>query len=233
MSEVERRRAFFAGRVLIESDRILDPQFDDSLLCLTGAELELLRNITAYLHRQESFVDTYHDGYYIMPDDADFDDIQAIVASLEEKLMGCTEMEALLTSINGYLSTISFNLGLMHMIGDPIAANEMISDQSDGSGAYYVEYTAVPEDYRLKVYGVAAMDTTGPCTSIRFEWYKGASWRQFHYVATVAGGVPIWWMGPITLEYGENLRVRFAGSANLDNLRIIRWAERFEIPGGS
>lgn len=230
MSEVERRRAFFAGRVLIETGRVLDPQFDDSLLCLTGAELELLRNVTAYMHRPETFVDSYHDGYYIMPDDDDYDTLQAVVAGLEEKLMGCTEMEALLTSINGYLAGISFNVGLMHMEGSPIPANEAIAEQSDGSSPYYIEWTPPAEDYRMRVDALVAMNTSGDSSSIRFEFEKASSWRQIYSEAPVAGGGVVRWFGPITLEYGESLRVRFTDTDNLDNLRIIRWAERFEIP---
>ena len=50
--------------------------------------VELLRNITAYLHQERTFVDEYHDTYYLTASVTDFDKLSAIVADLEETLMG-------------------------------------------------------------------------------------------------------------------------------------------------
>jgi len=95
MSETWRRKTYYKPRVLIDVERVLDPQYDDALLCITGAQLEMLRNLTQYLHRRSSFVSENHDGYYLVADNDDWDDIQAIVADLEETLMGCAEFTAL------------------------------------------------------------------------------------------------------------------------------------------
>lgn len=75
-------------RILIDASRVLDSQFPAAVLQVTGAQLELLRNMTQYLNRRTTFVDTYYPGYYELPDDTDWDIISAIVASLEEELMG-------------------------------------------------------------------------------------------------------------------------------------------------
>lgn len=88
MSESERRRGYAYNRVLIESDRILDPQFDDAVVFLSGAQIEMLRNVTQYLNRLDTYVSEGFLGYYLTPDIADFDDILEIVADLEETLMG-------------------------------------------------------------------------------------------------------------------------------------------------
>lgn len=88
MSESERRRRMRYDRVLIESARILAPQFDDAVLYFTGAQIELLRNVTQYLRRLETYVAEYHLGYYLTPTVADYDDLLAIVSDMEETLMG-------------------------------------------------------------------------------------------------------------------------------------------------
>lgn len=89
MSESWRRKSYYKPRVLIETERILDPQFDDVLICLTGAQVEMLRNLTQYLHRRSTFAQNYTKSYYLAPNNDDWDEISSIVANLEEGLMGC------------------------------------------------------------------------------------------------------------------------------------------------
>lgn len=88
MSEVDRRRSYWYNAVLIESDRVLTPQVADAVIYVTGAQVEMLRNITQYLIRRNTYVSESHLGYYLVPDDSDYDEILAIVADLEETLMG-------------------------------------------------------------------------------------------------------------------------------------------------
>ena len=88
MSESERRRGYRYNRVLIETARILDPQFADAVVFLSGAQIEMLRNVTQYLNRLETYVTEYNPGYYLAPTVTDYDDILEIVADLEETLMG-------------------------------------------------------------------------------------------------------------------------------------------------
>ena len=99
MSEDWRRKSYYDPRVTIETDRVLTPQFADSVLCLTGAQLEMLRNLTAYLKRRSTFVSEYHDGYYLAPTNEQWDALQAIVADLEDTIMGCEEFTDLLTAV--------------------------------------------------------------------------------------------------------------------------------------
>lgn len=73
---------------LIEASRILDTQFDAQGIWLNGAQVELLRNVMMPLNNPRTFVDEYHDGYYLTATDNDWDAIRAIVADLERKLMG-------------------------------------------------------------------------------------------------------------------------------------------------
>lgn len=87
MTEAERRTEYVSERVLIDAERILDPQFVAQGIFLSGAQVELLRNVTAYLGRDTTFVDSFRTGYYLKATGADFDSIQAVVADLEDKLM--------------------------------------------------------------------------------------------------------------------------------------------------
>jgi len=87
-----RRKTYYKPRVLIDTQRVLNPQFDDALLCITGSQLEMLRNLTQYLKRRSTFADNYQGDYYYAPTEVEWDDISAIVADLEETLMGCEEL---------------------------------------------------------------------------------------------------------------------------------------------
>jgi len=89
-----RKKTYYKPRVLISTERVLDPQFEDGLLCITGAEFEMLRNLTQYLRRRSTFSEDETESGYLSPSTADWDTIQAIVANLEEKLMGCEELMA-------------------------------------------------------------------------------------------------------------------------------------------
>ena len=94
MSESWRRKTYYPPRVLIDTERILDPQFSDGLLCITGAQIEMLRNLCQYLHRRSTFSQDADKMGYFCPDNDDWDTLQAIVADLEETLMGCEELMA-------------------------------------------------------------------------------------------------------------------------------------------
>lgn len=106
MSELWRRKTYYAGRVLIETEHVLSSTSKDSLVCITGPQFEMLRNLTQYLKRRSTFVSEYHDSYYDAPTTAQWDDIQAIVADLEETLMGCSELTTALELIAAQLACI-------------------------------------------------------------------------------------------------------------------------------
>lgn len=99
MSVQWRRKTYYDPRVIIETADVLDCPFPATLLCLSGAELLLLRNLTQYLHRRSTFVSEYHDTYYLAPTNEQWDTLDSIVAELEAKLMGCEEFTELLTDI--------------------------------------------------------------------------------------------------------------------------------------
>jgi len=99
MGEPWRRKTYYRPRVLIETEHVLTPLFGDSLVCLTGGELYMLRAMCQYLHRRSTFVTQYEQQYYLAPTEEEWDDLDAAVAELEGKLMGCSELEAMIEQI--------------------------------------------------------------------------------------------------------------------------------------
>lgn len=106
MTEEWRRKKYYDKRVLVSVPRILNPQFDDMLVCLTGAQVELLRNMMQYLHRRSTFVSEYDGQYYMAPSTAEWDQLQAIVADLEDTLMGCPDIVTQLQAIAANLACL-------------------------------------------------------------------------------------------------------------------------------
>lgn len=88
MADPLRRHKYAFNRILIPAARILSPEFNAVYIFLTGSHVEILRNLLDYANRENTFVDEYHDGYYLSPDATDWDSIGAIVAELELMLMG-------------------------------------------------------------------------------------------------------------------------------------------------
>jgi len=99
MSESWRRKSYYDPRVVIRTSFVLDPPFPDALVCLTGPQLAMLRNVTQYLHRRSTFASEYHEGYYLAPTNEEWDQLAAIVSDLEDKLMTCEDFMQVLQDI--------------------------------------------------------------------------------------------------------------------------------------
>lgn len=143
----EQRYGYTYHRVLIESTRILDPQFADAVIYVTGAQLEMLRNMTQYLHRLSTYVSDYQPSYYLSPTVEDYDDIIAIVSDLEDVLMGNPNtiwgyhdrLEERRTTVSvgdpvTYVQTVAVPAGYVHVI-------EMIQLHHNHGGVRYVVLT--------------------------------------------------------------------------------------------
>jgi len=66
----------------------------------------MLRNVTQYLRRRSTFAEAETETGYLSPDTEDWDTILAIVADLEEKLMGCEELMQVFTDMLTQLQCI-------------------------------------------------------------------------------------------------------------------------------
>lgn len=118
-----RKKTYYKPRVLISTERVLDPQFEDGLICITGAEFEMLRNLTQYLHRRSTFSEDETETGYLSPSTEDWDTIQGIVSNLEEKIMGCEELMAIFTDMLTAMQCVCNKASTMQAIppaNDPI-----------------------------------------------------------------------------------------------------------------
>ena len=103
-----RRKTYYEPRVLVDTESVLNNTFPDVLLCLTGEQANMLRNMTQYLHRRSTFAQDLETGYYAAPDESDWDTISALVADLEYKLMGgnCDELIDAIEAQTAVLATM-------------------------------------------------------------------------------------------------------------------------------
>lgn len=106
MAEAWRIKRYYVPRVLIDTERVLNPQFPDTVVCLTGSQVEMLRNLTQYLKRRSTFAQGYEEDYYLAPNNTDWVTIATIVAELEKTLMGC-DIQGIIDSIDAQTAVIS------------------------------------------------------------------------------------------------------------------------------
>lgn len=99
MSEEWRRKAYYRTRVLIPVDECLDSAFGDCLVCLTGGQLNLVRNLLLYAERRSTFVSEYEPQWYLAPTEEEWDELQTMVAALEGNLMDCEQFTSDLQEI--------------------------------------------------------------------------------------------------------------------------------------
>lgn len=135
MSDPLRRHKYAVNRILIPAARILSPEFNALYVLLSGSHVEILRNLLDYANRRETFVGEYATGHYFDPGDNDWDSIQAIVAELEEILMG-----------NGNVQ-----------FGFSDTWYEWKSEDSLGGGTQVVNLDPVPAGYVYILCNVASM----------------------------------------------------------------------------
>jgi len=193
----EERRGYRYDRVLIESDRILSPQFHDAVVFLSGAQLELLRNMTQYLSRLDTYVSEYNQDYYLTPDASDYDAILAIVADLEETIMGNP-------------NTI---FGFAELLDEPRLVG------SSGAGDVTIWFPTVPEGELWRVEAMHGRNETSVNTRIRLDAVTPAGTTTLHEQDNPAIDEQVVYNGIVTLEVGSACRLTFYGCTLADVLR--------------
>lgn len=191
-TESERRQNYHEMRLLVETARILTPQFDASIVYLTGAQLELLRNVAQYLDRQDSFVSEYHPDFYLTPTDAEWNTLQAIVDDLKEELMGNAN------TIWGFYEQWF----------------EWLGETKSGDGQFIVQTAVVPTGYVYRLEHVAVMNRTRAATWAQFAVVSSGCYNWLMTEAAIALGKVYVWHGLMTLAEGDRVYMLMAG--NLD-----------------
>lgn len=208
MSESERRHGYAYNRILIETERVLDPQFSDAVVFLSGAQIEMLRNITQYLNRQETYVTEYMPGYYIAPTIADYDDILEIVADLEETLMGNPNV------IWGYNDNYA----------------EWLLDLDAPAGMYDLDGETVPEGEVWRVTGGSAITFSTSCTDIRYYAYLQTKSLILVNQRLPEAGVVYPFAVDAILKEGDRVYMRFYNLTEDDNVYACLWGYKMVVP---
>jgi len=211
MSESTRRRKYRYDRVVIEAARILDPQFNDAVIFVTGAQIELLRNVTEYLRRLETYSVVYHLGYYLVPTVEEYDALMAIVANLEEKLMGN------LNTIWGYSGTYRD------------------SDRWENTPAgYQVLSTAVVAPNKVvRLEGVAYKNEDTAITKVEIaHWRFGDDWQPtiLFTVDNPAAGRWHTYLLDLTMTEGDYIRFQCHDVVQDDDIYWNAFGREMDIP---
>jgi hypothetical protein len=216
-----RKRRYTDKLTLYDADTILSPPAGSVFLCLSLAQTLVVRASCRLLHQRTAWVKTYLDDGYLIPDDADWDTIEGVIADAENELMGCNEIEA-------YLATIATNTAWQLQVTQPYPSNQVLSEASDGSPIYYLTFDAIPEGYWRYVGLIVGNDLTTACTHMRFEHYDGSTWRSIYHFGPTVAGQPVSFACNLVLVDTENIRVRFYQSTVNDNLRAILFCHDIE-----
>ena len=216
MFDIVRRRSYDTRRVLIDSARVLDSPFDDSLVCLSGAELEMVRNLTQYLHRQDTFIETYYNSHYVTPDVDDWDAIAAIVAGLEEKLMGCAETEAMIEALV--------------TLATPIDSTYKTSWSAGPSGTEVKYITAPVEGFFRRMYRIIVWNGTRTGGQVTIGWHQPAGNTSIKHFTPVAAGELMTLRTVWTVAFPNSIYVVFTGCQEGDSLGLIAIQEDIEVP---
>lgn len=191
MTEEDPRTAYNSTRILIESARVINPQFNDCVLHITGAQLELLRNAVKYLDRRTTFVAAYEQQYYLTPDIHDWDGITAIVADLQEALMGNNNV------IFGYYAQLF----------------EDLSGDTDGSGNFGAWSGSPPTGEIWIVQVVSLLDRLNNPARMKVRFDDAADWFVLKQAVSPGTNVPLVYSGAFTMVTGQRVYVEVLGSA--------------------
>ena len=106
MSETWRIKQYYEHRVLIPVEDVLDNPYNDALLCLSAGQLAIIRKLLTYATWRSTFVSEYHETHYLAPDEAEWDNIEAVIADLEVRLTMCEEFAEQLERLADAVSCI-------------------------------------------------------------------------------------------------------------------------------
>lgn len=208
MSESTRRRRYRYDRIVIESARILSAQFDDAVLFFTGAQVELMRNVTGYLRRLETYTAEYHLGYYLTPTADDYDDLLAIVADLEETLMGNPNT----------------------LFGYETHYEDISSSTVSGAGDKNLYFGAIPAGTLLRLEGARVKNTDTACTKIVISvGYPGGD----HIIAEFqnpGANVSKFFDGMVTLPAATDMKATFYGCQDGDHIVCTLRGYNMDVP---
>jgi len=199
MSESERQYKYRDDRILIEASRVMTPQFSGCVVHLTGSDLEMLRNLTTYLHVKSSWVSSYGNGYYMVPDDTDWDTLQALVAELELTLMGNNN------TIFGY--------------------NDRVAEEKIKLGALAGLNTlttpAVPSNEMWCITSITVFNGISVSSPLVLRAMLGTKAHYIFMKNSQPAGIPINVQTQLYMKEGDTIECDFFGTTYGDNLYLL------------
>jgi len=208
MTEAERRRSYAESRVLINSDAILTTTFDDGVLYFTGEQIELMRNLMQYANRIESYAAEYEPGYYLTPDDTDWDSIQAIVADLEETLMG--------------------NPNTLWGYKDRYAVQQQ--EDAGGIGSFTINLDGPPEGEVWVIMGVGVYRSVNNAQYARLQVNTTSGAASLEDIAMPLAGTFYGSISECILKYTDNIRVIYTAATDGETVITTSWGYKMVVP---
>lgn len=208
MTDFSRKRVAPQHRVLIDGKAFLNTTINAAVLYFTPGQIELMRNLMQYANRRSTFVSDYYIGYYLEPDDADWNLIQQEVADLEETLMGNNNV------IWGYKDRHAENP----------SNTSMPAGTSDILGAL------VPEGEVWEVTGMSCTAISATCNRMRVG-YKADTTFMFAG-EKIDPGSDVLYSFPmdVILKEGDRLFWRLYGMTLNDDAYGFGWGSEMEVP---
>ena len=194
--------------VLIEASRILDTQFNAQGIWLSGAQVELLRNVMMPLNNPRTFVDEYHDGYYLTATDNDWDAIRAIVADLERKLMG--------------------NDNTIFAYHDRYF--EKWENTDHDPGIQLLETMPVSAGYVHVIQHISVMQLVTASSYQAVEAWTDTDGLVLALWETVVAGMPHFTPLNLVLKEDDYIRVTFGNTAEDEGIEISIWGYQMKVP---
>jgi len=208
MIDVLRKHVAPAYRVLVDAKAFLNTEFNDGILHLTGGHIELLRNLVQYANQRTTWVSDYYIGYYLSPDDTDWNLIQASVADLESILMGNNNV------IWGYL--------------DRLAENP--SDTTMPAGTSDILGAVVPEGEVWEVTGMSATVISATANRLRVGYIADTSYMFVGEKITPGSDVLYNFPMDAILKEGDRCFWRFYGMTLNEDAYCFAWGSKMEVP---
>jgi len=207
MSEL--RVGYNGTRILIDAGRVLDSSFAARAVHITGAQTEMLRNVTHYLNRRSTFVKEYHDGYYLMTGDEEWDSIQAEVSDLEDMLM--SEENTLWGFNDGFVRNLAY--------------------EAPGDGTATVNCDEVPEGELLVLQTISWINVTAQRGTMQILIKRDAMSCVLKVGLAQPQALALCWSGKVTLEEDDRIIVKQAGCLTGDAFVGAAWGYRMKVPG--
>jgi len=208
MSQTDTYYRYHDERVLLTFSQISRPTASPAWVYLTGAQVEMLRNMTQYLNRPNTYVWEYEVDKYLTPNADNFDVIQAIVANLEEKLMG--------------------NLNTLWGYDDRLAV--LINHTKVGGVTYNMDMFTVPAGYVYVVNAIMSYNVNTAVTQ-RHKLHDGTS---FYIVRSVDAQPAYTWLLTDNVNYplkeGDKVTLSWVNCLDGDTLYGRVWGYKMVVP---